>query len=820
MEIILAENRELKKNLLSAMNSNREKEAEPTFLKGLLKDLYDCAAANCNRDGPGKRYPEFLKELGTMAYLLGGLQLYEFFASNLPLPSPSLARQVLYSTEVIEEGKIRMKELRHYLEFHNAPLQVFLSEDATRVTQRVLYHPGPNQIVGCTPKLDFDGCPMVSSFPATSADVIASYFSKYEMSNSAYVIMAQPMSGLPPFCLSIFGTDNKFRGSEVLKRWSKITSMAASEGIKIIGFASDGDTRLMQAMRCKTFVRNPVTPWKWFQANLVTSTVCFQDFVHLLVKLKSRLLKPSVILALGPNRLVATGHLVELIKTVPKEEHELMNSHLDSKDKMNFRTANKICSEKVTDLLDRKIVESEGTSTFLKMMRETFHSCADPSLAPLERIEIMWKWVIFVRIWRQWLLNQAEYSLGHNFISSNSYYCMELNAHALIQGAVMYRDEDPHLFKPWLCSSQPCESFFRSARSLTSTFSTVINFSILEMLHKIRRIEYLTNATFKLKGRYKFPRQMRAFEAIEKSQCEISDIPTNEEINFAVQKSLKKANELALKLNLITKPLKVIPPLGILIISNLDGHNPAGEDDDEDDCDEVAITGNEEEILEDSNRASQAMEEFDSDISSDVFDDLTTISAGCLKTFNNAQLSPSSSFVKVNNSDGGHCIIKKSTYCWLLSNGHTTLSNDRLMRVRAEVTSKSKLPANKSSKLVAPKPEEMVSVAEWCAFISEEDTVIIGRILAFRFMVGTTWKNQEYKGMTASVTGNKKELGVLCSWFNPKEVGQTLVLKSVAMDVQGYYNLANYICTIPRPAWEEMSLRLTCSLQDIMKFRN
>ena len=42
---------------------------------------------------------------------------------------------------------------------------------------------------------------------------------------------------------------------------------------------------------------------------------------------------------------------------------------------------------------------------------------------------------------------------------------------------------------PWLSSSQPCENFYRMLRSMSTTFSTVVNCCVLEALYKIRRIE-------------------------------------------------------------------------------------------------------------------------------------------------------------------------------------------------------------------------------------------------------------------------------------------------------------------------------------------
>ena len=46
-----------------------------------------------------------------------------------------------------------------------------------------------------------------------------------------------------------------------------------------------------------------------------------------------------------------------------------------------------------------------------------------------------------------------------------------------------------HLFCPWLLGSQPCEKAFCAARSMTSTFSTMVNFNILGLLRRLHKLQ-------------------------------------------------------------------------------------------------------------------------------------------------------------------------------------------------------------------------------------------------------------------------------------------------------------------------------------------
>lgn len=64
--------------------------------------------------------------------------------------------------------------------------------------------------------------------------------------------------------------------------------------------------------------------------------------------------------------------------------------------------------------------------------------------------------------------------------------CVEINAHLLLAYTIMMIDtyaDKPEVFVPWLMGSQSCEQIFRSPRSMTGTFSTMIN-SINSLLKK------------------------------------------------------------------------------------------------------------------------------------------------------------------------------------------------------------------------------------------------------------------------------------------------------------------------------------------------
>lgn len=187
---------------------------------------------------------------------------------------------------------------------------------------------------------------------------------------------------------------------------------AAKEGITIAGVSSDGDTILLSAMYNCTF-QHVSHNWSWFHAELKPKFVNVQDSIHLLVKLRQKIVKPSDIMPMGNTNLASRGHLLSLISSVSKDHHKLTLTTIHVKDKMNFKSAQTLCAQEVSTQLRKEIPNSEGTAVFLDMMRETAAAYLDPSLKPLESINMAWTWVRFVRCWRQFILSNPDLTLSH-----------------------------------------------------------------------------------------------------------------------------------------------------------------------------------------------------------------------------------------------------------------------------------------------------------------------------------------------------------------------------------------------------------------------
>lgn len=120
---------------------------------------------------------------------------------------------------------MRCEGLKAYLEKIKCSNDIFLSEDASGIVQKITYDVHSDQLVGLVlPLNDSNGMPIMFSFLAKNREDIERYL-KLPQSTLVYIILAQPLKiGAAPFILQLFGTDNKFTTSNVLNRWKYITT--------------------------------------------------------------------------------------------------------------------------------------------------------------------------------------------------------------------------------------------------------------------------------------------------------------------------------------------------------------------------------------------------------------------------------------------------------------------------------------------------------------------------------------------------------------------------------------------------------------------
>lgn len=157
-------------------------------------------------------------------------------------------------------------------------------------------------------------------------------------------------------------------------------------GIRVAGFSSDGDGRLLNCMKCSlNSLCNQLEPDILSNLNREQYISFIQDPVHLMTKLRNRLLKHSILLPMG-SKTVSISHLKILINAVRKEIHGLTPSDICPNDRQNFASAIKITQDRVLNALKEHVHDSEGTIAYLKICRDISDAFIDSKLSPIDRV--------------------------------------------------------------------------------------------------------------------------------------------------------------------------------------------------------------------------------------------------------------------------------------------------------------------------------------------------------------------------------------------------------------------------------------------------
>jgi hypothetical protein len=283
----------------------------------------------------------------------------------------------------------------------------------------------------------------------------------------------------------------------------------------------------------------------FFYAKFKPELCSTQDATHIAVKLARRLIKT---LFLG-EFVISSSIIKDVIKSFPKSIHLLTVSDFDTKDKMTFKTVQKLLHPGVEKCL-KECEDSEGMLIYIKLIRCVNEAYIDYNCDPDTRIRRAWWIVFFIRYWRKDLLRRGQEVGGSsnlkqkstslkNFITTNTYSGLEVNAHNMLNHLVKCRDMGmPHLFLLALQSSQTCEGYFRRTRSMTSTFSTVINFTVYDLLHRAKRSQAISEIMNELGETYVFPR-----DEVTPRHMVPDSLPDNAYIKNLVFQSLEEAIE-------------------------------------------------------------------------------------------------------------------------------------------------------------------------------------------------------------------------------------------------------------------------------------
>lgn len=469
-----------------------------------LAEMTKCYNQNIARPINGRRYTYEMKMYSAYQRMLGGRMWYETFKANAIHGVPGLRQIDRYIAEVksnVVEGILRADELLKYLTDLNLPKFVSLSEDGTKITDRKQYDVGTNQLVGFVLPLNPDnGMPIANFYQATSAaDIESSFYdvktgNEKKRSTNVNVVMAQSLvKSIPAFCLLIFGTDNTYTTQDVAKRWTYIRKELKKRNVQVVSFGADSDSRYNSTMRrhlklgTRADISSPFLEFFNAEYSLNMNFAPIQDEIHICTKLRNRLLNRNM--KIGNYTITVHHRHYGVQTTFPRTEHLLSASTIAPKDRQNFESVLKICDEKIIALLSN-VNGSGGTTLYLRIISNISRSFLDLRLSPLERVRLIWFSNFILRMWKEFIKSHKTYKMDDHFISLNCYKCVEINSHSLVILILYLRKQQlDHLFHPELFGSQQCESIFCQIRSLSSTYSTVTNSSLLEIIQKISKIE-------------------------------------------------------------------------------------------------------------------------------------------------------------------------------------------------------------------------------------------------------------------------------------------------------------------------------------------
>lgn len=665
--------------------------------------MIDCYNTNASRMQSGFRYTEEFRLYCAYIRMVGGRLAYETFKANATHSVPSRCSVDRFIRQVQSnavEGVLRTEELSKYLDDLNLPRIVALSEDATKIVDRIQYDKSTNQLLGFVlPLQETNGMPLIGGNKATSASAIERCFFDFETGEerkkSTYinVVMAQPLvRGIPPICILIFGSDTHYSSKDIQKRWNFIENELRKKNIEVLSFASDSDPKFNSVMRkqlnlgCASNDLDARAEYPaYFNADFVANMsqyVPIQDMEHIGTKMRNGMIRKKFIF--GEN-VISIEHVMNLTREFDKAQHKLCPSTVIPSDKMNVESVLRICDEKVISLLSQ-VEDKEsckGTILYLEIMSKILRSFLDMRLKHLERIRYLWFSNFILRIWRESVIAHQDYTLKHNFISNNCYSCVEINCHSLvILMCYMKQRNLDNLFHLELLGSQSCESIFRQIRSLSSTYSTVTNANLFEIIHKMSKIELQNEIAYIKLRNFDFPRigKMRSsyYPTIDRNgenqYFNSEPLPSLDEIFNEIELAKMEAIECAESLGVSLKNFDYVCKIG--------------------------LTKPKKVVKKRNISVSRQNNDFDADVLQ-LFPNIN------LRQYSDKikanDIDEKSIYVKVKSIDGNLYCVKKNTLCWLLDKTTTKLSSDRLVKFMQTTAKPAKVKTKKTIKVVSKK---------------------------------------------------------------------------------------------------------------------
>ena len=571
--------------------------------KDALWDFLKDVAANLNRKDSGNRYSENTKCFAQAMRIYGGRRLCDLFALNFAGPSFDSTRResrkgvMFVAGEHAEIFKSIAKNFSDAKAAHgiSGAVPVILVEDETKVRGRVSWEARSDTLLGFCGHTENHKCitdykPTIGVSEVGYNKVIDS-FRLDRVGGFARVIVVNPLHDkLPRLVLAACCTCGCFDSGWVRAQWNRIDELWAKHCYSavgpIIGHASDGDSRRRQLMlldyRNSDGMRLSVGWEGWVLTSAMNehgeaTGLHNQDYIHngkkLLNPLNSnvRTLRLEVDLALHQQ-------IYQVFNYFTVDEHGLLQEDYDRKDRQNWASAQRLCSEKVRNCLHSLRVSSDlhrertlGIEMYLEICADYIDIFLSPRHDLRSRIVKAGKVSFFFRLWKLWMKHGNHGVPGNteavnpklHFVSQQCFLDIQLSCHFIVLLICHFRDKYSHLSVPFhLTGSDSCEVFFSKVGGMVGMERA---YDFRELLGAANTINHLSQIEYGKNG-IKFGRVHNKMTNIWAKLHKLGEdevvpdlgdyslVSSNNEVVLALKEGLKDAQKMMNSLNMAPSP--------------------------------------------------------------------------------------------------------------------------------------------------------------------------------------------------------------------------------------------------------------------------
>jgi hypothetical protein len=717
------------------LKKDNDSDSSLSFLNSLIDNIVHNLALPKN----AYRYNERMQKFAMSLYILAGRNAYEFVRINIPGAIPAISTiQSLLNVEESQlmEGEFRFDALERKFSLNDTSI-AFCSEDCTGVIPRVTYNAASNTFVGFSLPLS-NGIPVSKSYQTESLAELEDWFCSMDKSTLLNVHMMQPITDIKksfaPFILSAYGTNSKYTSLDIIRRWIWIFEQCLTKGIRILGFSTDGDSKYLKAMklvlgyfaslpnmvlsdRADAFEVSIPVNWTWFYLRHRQLIFCFQDPTHICTKLRNRLLSSTATLVIGKQR-ISLDILSQMIANTSKLQHGLVKSDIYPNDRQNYASCEKISSDDVQSTLE-EISDSQAIRLYLKLIRSVRIAYIDKTTNITDRMYHAWFSVFLCRMWWAWLLIQEKYdfydilngclnnhapsqngktSIKQFFITRTSFQSIEINAHQLTYIVLLVLEEKLPMeaLQIFLFNSQTCESIFRSTRSMSGTFSSMVNFSVMQFLNRAQKLsilhaiknenEHHSSAINSIPLLFPKHRKEASKSALSETVSGTWSLTKNN-IQQIVSSAFDDAFELLSIVDvddaLIEEKIHTLKKLNTFVFDDM---NATKKIIDESTLNDISSDSDSDSEPDDTSKYDYLIDDDDEEVGNyndSIAYKLNDVSGDTFpgaRIFDSIEQRKSSSYFKIQ-IDGKQKFMHKQTACWLFTDDKKSLSADRLRRV-------------------------------------------------------------------------------------------------------------------------------------------